>query len=99
MDQSPLSSCVDAQNFPLVYHYIHQHRLISDAAFIAFDLEMTGIKGDYLDTFEEYPFERFYKMRKVAQKFTIIQLGLCFFVPHQNGYLSYPFTFYLFPSE
>lgn len=61
-----MSSCVDSDNFELVYKFISDNQLPSKASFIAFDLEMTGIKGDYLDTFEEYPFERFYKMRKVA---------------------------------
>ncbi|CAD8080583.1 unnamed protein product [Paramecium primaurelia] len=67
--------------------------------FLGFDLELTGIKGDYQDIFEELPFERYLKARKVSMKYNIIQFGLCIFIKKQKGYVAYPYTFFLFPQD
>lgn len=63
------------------------------------DLEMTGIKSYEPEYKDDFPFERFAKMRKVAQRFNIIQVGLSIFTLENGEYTAYPFNFYVFPKE
>jgi poly(A)-specific ribonuclease len=87
-------------------------KCISEAEFIAIDEEMTGInlsdpslryrKDETIDA-------RYLKMFPVANRFNIIQFGLCTFRKVElisddnkenaaNAYVASPFNFYLFPS-
>lgn len=74
-----------------------------DLAFVALDVEMTGIgfserpfrmrKGDSLE-------RRFRNMRGVATSFTVMQLGITPFVTGADGGLvAAPFSFFAFPAE
>lgn len=72
---------------------------IDQSEFLAIDLELTGIKGDYQDTFEELPAERYLKYRKVSMKYNIVQFGICPFIKTPDGYKCQAYTIYLFPSE
>ncbi|KAM3128234.1 hypothetical protein pb186bvf_019653 [Paramecium bursaria] len=84
---------VDNDNFDLVKGQIIQE--IQQADFISFDLELTGIRGEYQDIFEEFPFERYLKLRRVSMKFNIIQVGLCMF----KNNTAKAYTIYLFPQD
>ncbi len=66
---------------------------------MAFDLEMTGIKGE-TEYKDDFPFERYLKMKKVASKYNIIQTGFTFFVEKEDKSLvAYPFNFYTCPKS
>ncbi|CAD8187210.1 unnamed protein product [Paramecium pentaurelia] len=88
---------IDLDNFEQNKQTIMEQIKLCD--FLGFDLELTGIKGDYQDTFEELPFERYLKTRKVSMKYNIIQFGLCIFIKKQKGYVAFPYTFFLFPQD
>ena len=42
--------------------------------------------------------ERFSKLRKIALKYNIIQVGLVFFFKNENSFVAKPYNFYVFPS-
>ncbi len=82
---------------------------------MSLDCEFTGIRGRP-ELITDTPEERYEKvsarlltaqMRAVAERFQIIQVGLCFFVPDQSlpikpdrpRYLAYPYNIYLFPED
>lgn len=69
---------VDRDNFAQASEQI-QKLLKQNIKYIGFDLEMTGIKGDFDEFQYDLPFERFGRNKIIAQKFKIIQLGLTFF--------------------
>lgn len=49
----------------------------------------------------DFPEERYTKIKNVAEKFRIIQIGLCLFIKSNspNEYIIKPYTFYLFPED
>eukprot|EP00760_Papus_ankaliazontas_P003151 PhM_4_TR1145/c0_g1_i1/m.61815/K01148/PARN, PNLDC1; poly(A)-specific ribonuclease len=68
--------------------------------FIAFDEEMTGIS--FADEPESilHPLPKSYDLkRRAAEKFSLIQVGLCLFEkdPSSDDYITRPFNFYVFP--
>ena len=58
--------------------------LLDKTKMISFDLEMTGIRGDRIFK-TDLPFEHYYKEFKPANKFQIIQLGLCLCVEENQS--------------
>lgn len=86
--------------------------LAQSCEFFAFDEEMTGIS---LPNLPETPLmcveEMYHSKRQVAQRYSIIQIGICLF--HRDDavagasdasaigrrYIARPFNFYLFPSS
>ena len=84
---------------------------LETADFISFDLETTGLKSEER-TKTDLPFENYYKTYHAANKYAIIQMGLCIYKAKpcatldetEPSYLqkdiefeAFPFTFYLFP--
>ena len=81
--------------------------LLPSSKFISIDEEMTGIFGvndaERIQR-DDAPAERYVRMKPVAQKYRIIQFGLCIF--SENGfdecgrmqYASTAFNFFLFPE-
>ena len=56
--------------------------LVSSASFVAMDLEMTGISlpdNDCKESLMDTPSMRYSKMRKVASRFNVVQVGLTLF--------------------
>lgn len=54
----------------------------------------------------DYPEERYLKTKKTAEKFQIIQIGLCLFMKtnqnntnNSNEFIVKPYSFYLFPED
>lgn len=67
-------------------------------AFISLDCEFTGIKGRP-EFNSDTPDERYEKMRFIASKFNIIQLGITVFLKTETGYLAYPYNIWTFPED
>ena len=55
---------------------------------MAFDSELTGIKKPE-DVLFDLPCERYQKMKKAANKYNLIQVGLCLFFKKDDEYLTY----------
>jgi poly(A)-specific ribonuclease len=72
--------------------------LLPRCQFLAFDLEMTGVRGRP-ETWGDNGELRYAKLRRVATTFSIIQVGVCLFVPREDEFIAYPFNFYLYPDE
>jgi len=72
--------------------------LLPHCQFLAFDLEMTGVRGRP-ETWADNGELRYAKLRRVATTFSIIQVGVCLFVPREDEFIAYPFNFYLYPDE
>jgi hypothetical protein len=77
--------------------------LLEKTDIIAFDLEMAGINGER-GYGTDMPFEFYNKNFGAANKYQIIQIGLCLFERtdselsiKQPKYNAYPFSFYVFP--
>ena len=87
--------------------------LLATCKFVAFDEEMTGIRLDHstepawCDTVEE----RYAKMKRVAEHFLLMQVGICVFheeevapgpagegAPPATRLVARPFNFYVFPA-
>jgi hypothetical protein len=49
------------------------------ASFVSFDLEMTGIRSEMRNE-TDLPFENFLKAFNAANRYNVIQMGLCIFV-------------------
>jgi poly(A)-specific ribonuclease len=73
---------------------------IENADFISFDLEMSGI-GSRNNNIIDFPEERYLKYKNIAEKYKIIQVGICVFnrVEGDNQYIAKPYNFYVFPEE
>ena len=84
---------------------------LKSADFLSFDLELTGIKSEERNK-TDLPFENYLKAYNAANKYAVIQMGLCIFKAKLSpnldksspAYLqkdvefeAFPFTFYLFP--
>lgn len=72
--------------------------LLPRCQFLAFDLEMTGVRGRP-ETWGDSSEIRYTKLRRVATTYSIIQVGICLFVPREDEFIAYPFNFYLYPDE
>ena len=74
-------------------------KAIDSAAFLAIDGEFTGLSTDQeirnsvLDT----PAERYEKTRCSANKFLLVQFGLCAFKKDNDKYTNQAFNFYVWP--
>ena len=67
--------------------------------FISLDLELTGI-NPWNNQILDYPDERYLKYKSTAERFRIIQIGLCIFTKiSDDNYRSIPYKFYVFPEE
>ena len=78
---------------------------IEKSDYISFDLEMTGIENDKNNSLIDTPENRYLKYRQTSEKYSIIQLGLSFFIQNENSnnndilYECYPYNLYLFPNS
>lgn len=88
---------IDSDNFEELKERILQE--IHYCEFIAFDLELTGVKSDLPDTFEELVLERYLKMRKTSMKYNIIQFGLSLFMKLPQCYQTRTYTIYILPQR
>ncbi|NWW65572.1 PNDC1 ribonuclease, partial [Ifrita kowaldi] len=82
-------------------------RRILRAAFVALDMEFTGLHSTSLQNNEpslfDSPAERYVKARQSVQRFTLVQLGKCYFgtesdFPRTYRYVVHSYNFFLFPS-
>ncbi|NWR43432.1 PNDC1 ribonuclease, partial [Regulus satrapa] len=79
-------------------------RRILRAAFVALDMEFTGLHSTSLQNNEpslfDSPAERYVKARQSVQRFTLVQLGKCCSdtESHLPGYVVHSYNFFLFPS-
>mmetsp|Transcript_41500 Transcript_41500/g.91186 ORF Transcript_41500/g.91186 Transcript_41500/m.91186 type:complete len:639 (-) Transcript_41500:270-2186(-) len=76
--------------------------LLSTSDFVAIDAEMTGIEMDKSTNphVADSVSERYLKMRRVTQEFSLMQVGLCLFNAEESGQLiARPYTFYIGPSQ
>jgi len=55
---------------------------LEQASFVSFDLEMTGIRSEMRNE-TDLPFENYLKAFNAANRYNVIQMGLCIFV-HKN---------------
>ncbi|CAM1310624.1 PARN (predicted) [Pycnogonum litorale] len=72
---------------------------ISEASFISFDGEFTGLsQGKGINAFDT-PEERYLKLKEGATNFLLIQFGLCAFKydSKKKMYTHRAFNFYIFP--
>ncbi|XP_072783024.1 poly(A)-specific ribonuclease PNLDC1 isoform X3 [Taeniopygia guttata] len=78
-------------------------RRIKRAAFVALDMEFTGLHSTSLQNNEpslfDSPAERYMKARQSVQRFSLVQLGLAIFSKeNSNKYVVHSYNFFLFPS-
>ncbi|KAG9456930.1 hypothetical protein H6P81_001438 [Aristolochia fimbriata] len=92
---------VTKSNFYAVLHDLRQH--VRDAAFVAIDLEMTGLtSAPWRDAL---PFDRFdvryLKLKDSAEKFAVVQFGVCPFRwdASKESFVAHPYNFYIFPRK
>jgi len=79
--------------------------LVPSAAFVSIDLEMTGIHlPDCKEFLDDTPAMRYSKMRKVASRFNIVQVGITMF--HRVGggdtsdeYIARTYNVFTFPAK
>lgn len=97
-------------NFPKLSKKFFE--ILKKTNLIAIDLEMAGIRDMYLQS-TDLPFEHYFKTHNAANKYQIIQVGICLFSikdPASNpsndflekltGSLeAHPFTMYVFPQS
>ncbi|KAJ8043697.1 Pre-piRNA 3'-exonuclease trimmer [Holothuria leucospilota] len=92
---------VTKDNFTQVYPEIEQS--LRHASFIALDLEFTGLtaEGEHVNSLFDSIEYRYQKLKMMAQKFSIPQLGLTAFVKMKEGnkYEAFTYNFYLFPAS
>ena len=89
---------VTASNFTQCAEEFEQH--LASADFVAIDEEMTGIMMDETQPgFGDSCEERYAKMCKVTNEFTLMQVGFCLFHNQPDESLvARPFNFYVFPD-
>ncbi|XP_056344048.1 poly(A)-specific ribonuclease PNLDC1 isoform X4 [Oenanthe melanoleuca] len=92
---------VGAENFARCLPRLR--RRILRAAFVALDMEFTGLHSTSLQNNEpslfDSPAERYVKARQSVQHFTPVQLGLAIFSKeNSNKYVVHSYNFFLFPS-
>ncbi|XP_022343153.2 poly(A)-specific ribonuclease PNLDC1-like [Crassostrea virginica] len=90
---------VDKNNFEEYLPRISES--IAKAEFIAIDTEFTGLtlndetKNSLFDSIEE----RYQKLRKCSQQFTISQIGISAFLKESDRYVAHSYNMYLFPNS
>lgn len=72
--------------------------LLPETSIISIDLEMTGIR-DSPEFLYDLPLQRYSRSKKVAEKYRIIQVGLCLFHKKDDIWTAFPYNFYVFPRE
>ncbi|XP_064564189.1 poly(A)-specific ribonuclease PNLDC1 isoform X3 [Zonotrichia leucophrys gambelii] len=92
---------VGAEGF--AQHLPRLRRRILRAAFMALDVEFTGLHSTSVQNNEpslfDSPAERYGKARHSVQRFTLVQLGLAIFSKeNSNKYVVHSYNFFLFPS-
>ena len=89
---------VTKSNFDAALLDLRQH--IRAADFVAIDLEMTGItSAPWREAFELDRFDiRYLKLKDSANKFAVVQLGVCPFRwdPNVSAFLAHPLVFFRF---
>lgn len=63
---------------------------------------MTGIVSDEYEYKDDLPMEYYYKKRKVAMKYNILQVGITVFHKNDDGsgnLTAYPYNAFVFPKE
>lgn len=93
---------VTKDNFFEIYPTIREQ--ISKAIFISIDEEFSGIsipnEREFRNRKDDTPEKRYSKMKDVAERYSIIQFGLCIYCFDENGcIISYPYNFYVFPES
>lgn len=64
--------------------------------FIAFDFEMSGIRTQEKESYNDMPFERYEKCANVARKYCLIQVGISvFYKEEDNTYVCHPFNAFI----
>ncbi|KAE9598547.1 hypothetical protein Lal_00021071 [Lupinus albus] len=92
---------VTTANFEATLSELRHHVRASD--FVAIDLEMTGVTSTPWR--ESFAFDRsdvrYLKVRDSAQKFAVVQFGVCPFRwdPSNRSFIAYPHNFYIFPRQ
>lgn len=74
---------------------------LASCAFCAFDCEMTGITADdsLRPQIDDTPSVRYAKASQIANKFQLMQVGVCPFHESEEGQFSAkPYTFYVLPD-
>ncbi|TPX32147.1 hypothetical protein SmJEL517_g04693 [Synchytrium microbalum] len=75
---------------------------IQQADFVAIDTELTGLNNGQSTAYAalDTPQDRYSKLRKSSQQFSITQYGVSCFIWDQKkkSYTSKPFNFYIFPA-
>ena len=79
-------------------------KLIERSQFISFDCEMSGINSSddiHRHRRDDNANERYIKMKYVASKYSLIQVGICCFILDDNDQKlkAHPYVFYLFPEN
>jgi len=76
---------------------------LEGCSFTSFDLEFTGIHGPFRNSKSDDPNSRYLKMIPVAEKYSIIQIGICIYTEISSNSDNIKldaslYTFYLFPN-
>lgn len=74
---------------------------INQCDFVAFDLEFSGLSMPTSERIKRYdsPAQRYALARESVTNFAPLQLGVCAFTRHGDGWLSRPFNFYSFAND
>jgi len=75
--------------------------LLDRCEFVAIDEEMTGIFGEQRVSPANTLADNYPLQKAVAERFAIIQIGVCPFVKdpsHPDGWVAHPFNFFVFPE-
>ncbi|GLT57480.1 hypothetical protein SLA2020_304480 [Shorea laevis] len=92
---------VTRSNFDSVLSELRSH--VRAADFVAIDLEMTGItSAPWRESFEFDRFDiRYLKVRDSADKFAVLQFGVCPFrwEPLKQSFIAHPHNFFVFPRQ
>ncbi|XP_068648126.1 poly(A)-specific ribonuclease PARN [Aristolochia californica] len=92
---------VTKSNFYSALEDLRHH--VRDAAFVALDLEMTGLtSAPWRDSFDFDRFDvRYLKLKDSAEKFAVVQFGVCPFRwdASKESFVAHPYNFYIFPRK
>lgn len=68
---------------------------------VSFDLEMTGIKGNKEEKYEDSTYAHYENKMSAVKKYGIIQVGLTCFIPNHQGnnkhYEAHAYNFWVSP--
>ncbi|KAL1563012.1 poly(A)-specific ribonuclease [Salvia divinorum] len=92
---------VTKSNFEPTLAELRRH--VREADFVSIDLEMTGItSAPWREIFEfDRPDIQYLKVKDSAQKFAVLQFGVCPFRwdQHSTSFVAHPHNFYVFPRQ